>query len=194
MEIRRVFTIHKRAAVFPFLLLAFCPFLHGQRSLKLPKLPTTEVWGGYSYLRFDATKLGFADRLTLNGGEFGVSLPDLYYGLGVDADISGHYTREMEEFNFLIGPQYTFQWKGIRLQGHGLFGKARDRLRLPGTTQVEPSDLHKAMAFGGGLDFPLGQRFSLRAVQGDYLRTWAFGTTQQNIRISTGLIVRFGKR
>ena len=82
----------------------------------------------------------------------------------------------------------------MRFYGHGLFGKARDRLRQPGTTNLEPSDLHKAVAFGGGADLPLGDRFSIRAIQADYLITNAFGTTQHNLRFSTGLIVRLGKR
>jgi len=44
------------------------------------------------------------------------------------------------------------------------------------------------------VDIPVTQRFSFRAVQADYLVTNAFNTTQHNLRFSTGLIVRFGKR
>ena len=185
-----MFPIQKKAAVLLFAACIFCPFASAQKSSKLPAI---EVFGGYSYLRFESTTLGFSDRLSLNGANLGVSLPDLYEGFGIAADVSGHYTREMEEFNFLIGPQYSFQWKGIRLYGHGLFGKARDRLRQPGTTQLEPSHLGRAVALGGGLDFPLTGRFSVRAVQADYLITSEFGSTQHNIRLSTGLVCRFGK-
>jgi hypothetical protein len=94
----------------------------------------------------------------------------------------------------MIGPQYTYEWKGIRFYGHGLFGKARDRLRQPGTTQLEPSHLGKAVAFGGGVDLPLKGRFSVRPIQADYLITSEFGSTQHNLRLSTGLVYRFGKR
>lgn len=188
MEIRQVCAIVRRAAAF--LLFACCPLLSAQRQLPF----SAEVWGGYSYLRFEASKLGFADNLTLNGFNIGASLPNLYEGLGVAVDISGHYTAPMEEYNFLLGPQYSYSWHGMRFYGHGLFGKARDRLRQPGTSNIEPSDLHKALALGGGVDVPLGERFSFRAVQADYLITNAFGTTQHNLRFSTGLIVRFGKK
>ena|SRR5437667_7072620 len=188
MEIRRVFTIQKEAAVSAFVLLVFCPLLSAQ------KLPAVEVWGGYSHLRFDSTTLGFASQSNLNGWNGGISLPDLYQGFGVAADVSGHYSTPMEEFNFLIGPQYSYRWKGVRLYGHALFGKARDRLLHPGSTQLEPSNLSKATAFGGGLDFQLIGKFSFRAVQADYLTTSAFGSTQHNLRLSTGLIYRFGKR
>jgi len=188
MEIRVVFTVLKKATALFFL--ACCPLLSAQKQFPIG----AEVWGGYSYLRFEASQLGFADDLNLHGWNGGLSLPDLYRGFGVAADISGHYASEMEEYNFLIGPQYSFELKGMRLYGHGLFGKARDRLRQPGTTNFEPSDLHKAFAFGGGVDIPVSNRFSFRALQADYLITNAFNTTQHNLRFSTGLIVRFGKR
>jgi hypothetical protein len=190
MEIRPIFTILKKAAVFSSLLLVSCSILSAQKKFPI----AAEAWGGYSYLRFEATKLGFNDQLNLNGWNGGVSLPDLYQGLGAAVDVSGHYTGELEQFTFLIGPQYSFTLKGMRLYGHGLFGKARDRLRQPGTTNIEPSNLSRAVALGGGVDFQLTDRFSIRAVQADYLITQAFNTTQHNLRFSTGLIVRFGKR
>ena len=195
MAIVRMFPIQRRAVGFLGAVLIFftglCPLVSAQSTSKLPAI---DVFGGYSYLRFDSKTLGFSDQLNLNGGNVSVSLPDLYEGLGATLDISGHITGEMEEFNFIIGPEYTYEWKGMRVYGHGLFGKARDRLRQPGTTQVEPSHLGRAIAFGGGVDFPLSGRFSVRAVQADYLITSEFGSTQHNIRLSTGLVYRFGKK
>ncbi len=188
MEIGRGFSIQSKAAVCGFVFLALCPLLAAQ------KLPSIEVFGGYSYLRYDTTQFGFSDKSELNGWNGAISLPGLYQGFGVAADVSGHYTRELAEYNVLIGPQYSFTWKGARLYGHALFGKARTRLREPGSTQVEPSNLHRAIALGGGLDFALSPRFSVRVVQADYLMTSAFGSDQKNIRLSTGLIFRFGKR
>jgi hypothetical protein len=190
MELRRVSRVGRQAAVLAlpaFLALLFCPPLAAQR------LPALEVWGGYSHLRFEATKLGFSDQLDLNGWNGGLSLPHIVGGLGVSADVSGHYTPELEEYNFLIGPQYSFEWKRMRLYGHGLFGKSRNRLRQPGSTRLEPSSLGRAIATGGGVDVSIWQRFSLRAVQADYLLVKSFGTTQHNLRFSTGLIYRFGK-
>src|SRR5258708_31496238 len=119
MAIRRMFPIQKRAAVLLFAACIFCPFASAQKSLKLPVI---DVFGGYSHLRFESTTLGFSDQSNLNGWNGEVSLPDLYQGFGIAADVSGHYTREMEEYKFLIGPQYSLQWKGIPLSRHGLFG------------------------------------------------------------------------
>jgi hypothetical protein len=100
----------------------------------------------------------------------------------------------MEEYNFMIGPQYAYRWKALRPYGHALFGKARDRLRQPGSTNLEPSSLARAVAVGGGLDIALSDKFMVRAVQADYLTTSVFSGTQHSIRVSTGLIFRFGKR
>ena len=195
MAIPGMSPIQRRAAVFRLAVLAFCalscPLVSAQGKSKLPAI---DVFGGYSYLRFESTTLGFASQSQLNGANISVALPDLYEGLGVAVDVSGHYADDLEEFNFMIGPQYTYEWKGIRFYGHGLFGKARTRLLKIGTTQVEPSFLGKAFAFGGGVDLPLKGRLSVRAVQADYLITSEFGPTQHNLRLSTGLVYRFGKK
>jgi hypothetical protein len=190
MAIRRRLPIHKKAAVLILAISVFCPFVSAQKGLKLP---TVEVFGGYSQLRFESTTLGFSDQLNLNGWNVGLSLPDLYQGFGVAVDISGHYAPAMEEYNFLIGPQYSYKWKSLRPYGHALFGKARDRLRQPGSTELEPSSLGRAIAVGGGLDVQLSDKFLVRAIQADYLTTSVFSGTQHNIRISTGVIFRFGK-
>lgn len=188
MPIRAVFALLKKAAAL--LILACCPFAGAQTKLPV----AAEVWAGYSYLRFESTQFGFSDRLNMNGFNVGAALPSLYEGLGAAIDISGNYANSLETYNFLVGPQYSYSWHGMRFYAHGLFGKARVRLRTPGTTTLEPSDLHKAVALGGGLDVPLGNRLSFRAVQADYVITNAFGTTEHNLRFSTGVIFKFGKR
>ena len=45
-------------------------------------------------------------------------------------------------------------------------------------------------AVGGGLDFRLAPVLGWR-VQGDYLQTHLFHNTQNNVRLSTGLVLRF---
>ena len=52
------------------------------------------------------------------------------------------------------------------------------------------SDTSFATALGGGIDYkiirPVAWRF-----QGDYVQTRFFGATQNNVRISTGIVFRF---
>ena len=52
------------------------------------------------------------------------------------------------------------------------------------------SDTTLSTAFGGGLDYKLVKGVAWR-VQGDDVRTSFFGGTQDNIRISTGIVFRF---
>jgi hypothetical protein len=158
------------------------------------RAPAVQIFGGYSYLRFESKPLGFSSQLNLNGGNLQIALPNIYNGLGFALDLSAHTSSEMEEFNFLIGPQYTYEVKSMHIFGHALFGRARDRLRMPGSTQIEPSSIGGAVALGGGIDIPLTDKISVRPIQADYLITGAFGERFHNLRISTGLIYRFGKR
>lgn len=192
MAIRQVFPIPRKISIFVIAFL-FCAFSLPASAQRFFKLPTVEVFGGYSYLWYQSKPLGFSGNSNLNGYNVELSLPHLYEGLGIVADVSAHYNHEMQEYNFLIGPQYSFQIKNMRIYGHGLFGKSRDRLGLIGSSQIEPSSLERGLAFGGGVDLPLSERVSFRAVQADYLITSNFGGTQHNVRLSTGFVFSFGK-
>jgi len=185
-----VFAISKQAATLVFALGVLVPFSSAQSFLKAP---TTEIFAGYSYLRYDATQFGFANQLNLNGANVEVWV-HVYHELGITADFSGHFSSEMDAFNFLVGPQYTREWNGLRFYGRGFLGKARARLGSTGNSQIEPSTLGGAGGFGGGLDIPHGDNFFFRPVQADYLITGAFGAKTHDIRISTGIVYRFGKK
>jgi hypothetical protein len=190
MATRWVFPILKIPAVWALVALMFCPLGSAQKFLKMP---TIDVFTGYSYLRFDSKPLGFSDQLNLNGWNFELALPHIYEGLGAVADVSAHYGHEMTSYNFLIGPQYTVDVGNFQIVGHGLFGKSRDRVGLTGNSLLEPSNLARSVAFGGSVDRALSERLSWRIVQGDYLITSNFGGTQHNVRLSTGLVFTFGK-
>ena len=53
-----------------------------------------------------------------------------------------------------------------------------------------PTDTSFADAFGGGFDYRLFRPLAWR-LQGDYVQTRFFGETQNNVRISTGIVFRF---
>jgi hypothetical protein len=189
MRNRREVPILSKAALVTFLLGAFSLHATAQGFLKLP---TVEVFGGYSYLRYQSKTLGFADQLNMNGWAAGLSI-HIYGGLGITGEASGHYAKDLEEYNFMAGAQYSTEWRSFRLTGHGLFGRARTRLTNPGNTFFGPSDLSRAWSGGGEVDVPLGPKSWFRILEADYLTTSAFGQTQHNLRLSTGLIYSFGK-
>jgi hypothetical protein len=190
MRMPRPFAICTKAAALLFAVSCFSLFASGQSFFKKPEV---NVFAGYSLLRFDSQPLGYSKTLNLNGGDLEISLPNLYQGFGIAVDFSGHSSSQAEQFNFLIGPQYRFEVKGLRPFVHGLVGKTRTRLLQLGTSQAEPSTLGYSVALGGGLDIPLGDRFSIRPIQADYLVTSAFGSNRHDVRYSTGIVVRFGK-
>jgi len=47
------------------------------------------------------------------------------------------------------------------------------------------------MALGGGVDLRLSRSVAFRMIQADYLLTRFGGITQNNARITTGLVYRF---
>ncbi len=156
------------------------------------KAPQVNVFAGYSLLRYDAQPWGFSGPLNLHGGNIELSLP-IYQGWGVVADVSGHYSNEMKEYNFLIGPQYQFEFKGMRFFGRGFWGKSRTRLLILGASQLHASTLGYSGGGGGGIEIPIGGRFAIRPIQADYLVASAFGDKRSMVRYSTGLVITFGK-
>ena len=192
MRIPRLCALATKASALCFA--AFCLSSSLASAQSIFKMPEINVFAGYSLLRFDSVPFGFAKTLNLNGGNMEVSLPDLYQGIGIAADFSGHHSPQAEQFNFMIGPQYRHEVKGVDLFGHILFGKTRTRLLEIGTAQFQPSTLGYSVALGGGLDIPVGKRFSIRPIQADYLVSSEFGSRRHNIRYSTGLVIKFGKK
>jgi opacity protein-like surface antigen len=105
----------------------------------------------------------------------------------------------------LVGPRYTFGLhrlsprpetisSRIAPYAQALFGMGYlDAQR--GT--VKASEKAFAMGLGGGVDFRVTRKISIRPVQADYLRTQfarADGTsaTQGNLRLSAGIVFRLG--
>lgn len=156
-------------------------------------LPGIEVFGGYSHLSFQSGNFGFGNWTQMNGFDASVTL-HIVKGLGLTLDGSGHYSTPLEQFSYAIGPEYKL-WEFSRFQfiAHGLYGRAQTRIRDVGTTFTEPSDRHRALIFGGEVQIPITSRISFRAIQADAVITTAFGSTQDNLRLATGITYSFGK-
>ncbi|MGH9516034.1 MAG: hypothetical protein ACRD3P_10200 [Terriglobales bacterium] len=198
IAIRRMFSIHKTAVSSKFFVgkVSICVlvfFLSSLAAAQSKLVPGIEIFGGYSHLSFSSNGLGFANWTQMNGWDVAVTIPHIYQGLGITADASGDYSTVLEQFDYMIGPQYKWEFNRFRFIAHGLYGRAQTRLREPGSTFVEPSDRKKVIALGGEVDVPISDRFSIRAVQADYLAASAFGSNRNSFRFSTGLIVKFGK-
>jgi hypothetical protein len=157
-------------------------------SLSAAEAPRVEVFGGYSRLQFDTKSLAFAQNTGLNGGAVGAAFNfSPFFGVVGEADIqSGPNVRVRD---WLVGGQGMYSKWGALVFGHVMFGKAETRVI---TTDLI-KDNGKAISLGGGFDYPITSRFSIRVIQVDYLRTHTLGLDQNNLKLATGLVYRWGK-
>jgi hypothetical protein len=157
-------------------------------------VPRYEVFGGFSYLRLDEPAFGFAsygNQLGWNGS----GAVNLTRRFGVVLDGSGDYGAHASTYNFMVGPQVSWRRDRSRFFAHALVGKADDHVTLPEPQpfRTEFTGVSLAYVLGGGFDLYVNKRVSFRVVQADYLHTHTFGSAEQNVRVSTGVVVNFGE-
>jgi hypothetical protein len=181
------------------ILVLSCLFLFA--ALAGAQAPSGNVFFGYSFYNTDLSSI---DRANTNGWEATVEgkiVPflgfvadfDAHYGsqnfpscaTSLSGVICGTYNADITEHNFLFGPRVSFSVARFRPFAEALFGAGHVDINNGGG-----SDTSFATAIGGGLDYkiirPIAWRF-----QGDYVQTRFFSATQNNVRISTGLVLRF---
>jgi opacity protein-like surface antigen len=167
------------------------------------QVPTSgNVFFGYSYYNTDLSSI---DRANTNGWEASVEGKVLPF-VGIVADFDGHYGHEnfpgvacpvsqppcipisvstnVTEHNFLFGPRVSVSVSKFRPFAQAMFGVGHVNASAAG------SDTSFATALGGGLDYHLIPLISWR-FQGDYVETRFFEGHQNNVRLSTGIVVHF---
>jgi hypothetical protein len=149
-----------------------------------------DFFGGYSYLRFDSPTVGYANWSNLNGfnGEITFNFTPK---LGLTADGNGNYGNQLTVYNYMAGPQYALRKDKSAFYAHGLFGKAQNTVNILTATRNGFTSVGRAFAVGGGYDRDLTPMLTFR-VQADYLNTQTFGATQNDIRVSTGIVFHHG--
>jgi hypothetical protein len=166
------------------------------------QVPTSgNVFFGYSYYNTDLSSI---DRANTNGWEASFEGKVIPF-LGFVADVDSHYgsqnfpsscpvpvgggpcpsfNADVTEHNFLFGPRGSFSIGKFRPFAEALFGGAHVNANAAG------SNTSFATALGGGLDYKIIRVIAWR-FQGDYVQTRFFGTTQNNVRLSTGIVFRY---
>jgi hypothetical protein len=135
-----------------------------------------EIFGGYQYTHPDGGP-------NLNGWN-GALTGNFNKSFGITADFSGAYGSGGSVYTYAVGPKVSAGDGTVRPFVHALFGGVRVGGPLGSTTGF-------GMMFGGGLDVGRG-RLAWRVVQGDWLITRFSGfTDKKNVRVSTGLVLRF---
>jgi opacity protein-like surface antigen len=146
--------------------------------------PLVDVFGGYSYLHSDPGALpaahtsGWEASVTYNWNDW----------LGLKADVDGHYCCDGQKMHdFLFGPEFTLHRGKIRPYVHALGGVS------VGRSDTFSEDVW-AVAIGGGVDWRVSDRMSIRVAQADWLGAHYGDEVRNNFRFSTGLVFHFGKK
>jgi hypothetical protein len=171
-----------------------------------------EIYGGYSYFRatieeqqFSGTTItNVSEKANLNGWEFSGQYKLLPF-LGAVADFNGTYgtlrAASTHEQTYLFGPQISLP-APVSPFAHALFGVARESqdtipVACPGAlpscsgfTSLG-SGTSFASGIGGGIDIKAIRFVSIRLIQVDYLRTQLHGATQNQPRVSAGVVIHF---
>ncbi len=171
-------------------------------SSAVAQLPTSgNVFVGYSYLSSDLDSGSRAGLNGWNGSLEGKVLPFV----GIVADLSGHYASEnfpvscggfgsgclvnanAKMYSVIFGPRVSVPIKKFTPFAEALFGVSHISGSASGFSN---SNTSFAEAFGGGIDYRIIHGLGFR-FEGDLLQTRFFSNTQNNVRISTGLVLNF---
>jgi opacity protein-like surface antigen len=165
--------------------------------LSVAQVPTSgNIYFGYTYNNADWFGAG---RSSFNGWT-GSLEGKVFPHVGIVADFSQTFGSEYEavvcpeiclpqkvsahEYNMLFGPRVSFSVGRLRPFAEALFGVGH--VGADGGL----SDTAFATGLGGGVDYrlirPLAWRF-----EADYLQTRFFSTTQDNVRLTTGIAFHF---
>ncbi len=153
--------------------------------------PQVEVFGGYSHLLGDLNNSTF----NLNGVNGSVT-ENLNKWFGGTLDISSQFGTEasykVNSQSISYGPVFSYRKnKSFVPFAHGMLGAVRGSAEYLGVSKPE---YRFGALLGGGVDVRLNDRVWLRLIQADYLMTRFSSATQDNIRISAGLVFRFGQK
>ncbi len=116
--------------------------------------------------------------------------------VGVVADFDGNYGTldggKTRVHTFVFGPQVSLPAK-VSPFAHALFGVAKESQDSPTNLAFSSlgSDTSFATALGVGIDVKAARFLSIRFLQVDYLRTNLHGTTQNQPRVSAGIVLHF---
>ena len=153
--------------------------------------PEVEVFGGYSNLVANVS----APSFNLNGFDVSVA-ENVNSWFGGALDFTSHFGTEagnkVNTQTVTYGPVFSYRkHPSVVPFAHCLLGTVRgssDYLNIS-----KPAWQFVVVA-GGGLDVKLTDRVALRLFQADYVMTSFSSSHQDNVRLSAGIVLRFGRK
>jgi hypothetical protein len=182
--------------------------------------PKAEVFLGYSHFGADSTQTAGNRMVGLNGGSFAFAY-NLNHYVGLVADFGGYGANQLQltgtganqplvakasgtAYTYLFGPRFSFRRDSrvspfVQVLAGGAHAGAVTLSNCVGTACTPlPTQTSFALMGGGGLDFRVTHHIFIRAIQAEYMMTRfasttsAANTTQNDFRLSSGLVFRFG--
>ncbi len=192
-QLRKGEIMKKGILVFATLLMASMLLLGNLPLVAQTDFPRGEVFVGYSYVSLDTGPE--SSRKGLNGWNAQGSV-NVNRWFGLTADFGGYYGSpfnvSVHDYSFLFGPTLTYRAEHVAPFIHALVGADHVGVGTDVGSGGSLSQTKFAWAAGGGIDLPINQRFGIRLIQADFLRTQHFTDEQNNIRLSAGLLFMFG--
>lgn len=163
----------------------------------------SNVFAGYS---FDGANLFSGQHANLNGWNFSAE-SKLRRFIGVVGDVSGHYgsatvfspdcgnvsnpacfpNNRVSQYYFQFGFRGSYEVGRIRPYGEALVGGA---YTIENAWGISNTRISFAETLAAGLDYRITRRFAWRLEAG-WLVSGSTASRQNNVRASTGLVVRF---
>ena len=137
-----------------------------------------ELYGGYSFFHLQNSP----GASNLNGFIFSGEYKFAPW-VGAVGEVAADYGGGSSVTTYLVGPQVSFPAR-ISPFAHFLIGGAH-------FGQTGFTDNSFATSLGFGIDAKIAPAFKWRVIEGDYVTTRFGGGTQNNARISTGIVFRF---
>lgn len=182
-------------------------------SLALAQSDHVELFGGYALERiapgcggnYRCSPPGTVPGPATNMSGWTASLTGFVHrSLGISAQFTGNYdgtaalsSSSVNRYSYQFGPAYVVRWQRESVFAHALFG---------GVTQKSSADQTLSytrflLSVGGGLDFKMSSRISIRPVQLDYERQSIPAVADgglpsspigvNGLRYSAGVVIRF---
>ncbi len=172
-------------------------------------LPRVDLFGGYSYMR--ATTVVSGTTINLNGGSGSLAY-NFNSWLGIVGDVGVYHQGSITANNlsltvssYQLGPRISLRNHsrlipfGQVLLGAGHAGGTLYTSSLGGGLAPLGTSNAFVLTAGAGVDCKVNRRVGIRVLQAEYLYTQFknganHGDEQNNVRLSVGFVLSFGKR
>jgi outer membrane immunogenic protein len=157
--------------------------------------PKYEIGFNYSGLHVSSSS---DDRQRTGNGGSGTFEYNVNGMLGVVADLGGYANTRFDNrlFTYMFGPRLNWRHSRLTPYVQALFGGAHLSYDFSGASTTQNSF---AFATGGGVDYNLTRHISIKPIQVEYVmtrfdNTEGFGSHQNDVRYSAGVVFRLGER